>query len=306
LATIGSRHNYVTLVNPPRIFSMEWVQLEEIERFRGEHVDSPQIAEAFGLSSPLESPTTQGAAAPNNISPTTRNIAKVAVLFALLNLLLAIAAAVSWMEVAQVSLTGSRTGPTASLLRANESPAYRAALQRRALEEDGGVLESTGSEGLSEPFDVPKRSRMLAVELKTKVLNDWTYITAEMLSTDGEQVLGTTGREVSYYSGVEGNGAWSEGNRNGRILVKAPPPGRYRLQISQESGGASGIVEGRVRLGARLSRYHIWLAILFLLLALAVFALWKRCEDERFGVSYEDLEMDFYSDDEGDEPDVFL
>jgi hypothetical protein len=259
LATIGTRHNYVTLVKPPRIYTIEWVELEEIERFIGEHVASSEIAEAFELSSPLESPTVQGAAAPNKIRPNTRRIAKAAVFFGLLNLFQACSSLGAGREVALVRLAG----------------------------DEGGIL-SEEQEGMSEAFEVPEGARTLALELKTRVKNDWTYITAELLSVDGEQVLGTTGREVSYYSGVEGGESWSEGNQKGRLLVKAPPPGRYLLQISQESGGAPGIVEGRVHLGARTSRYYFWLGALFLVFAGVVFAFWQSAENERFGISNDD------------------
>jgi hypothetical protein len=42
------------------------------------------------------------------------------------------------------------------------------------------------------------------------------------------------GREVSYYSGRDSDGAWTEGSQTDSVIVPSVPPGRYYLRIEPE------------------------------------------------------------------------
>jgi len=46
------------------------------------------------------------------------------------------------------------------------------------------------------------------------------------------------GREVSYYSGYDSDGSWSEGKQNDAVVVPRVPPGHYYLRIEPEADPA--------------------------------------------------------------------
>lgn len=69
----------------------------------------------------------------------------------------------------------------------------------------------------------------------TTLSNHWAYITMALINSDTDEAL-DFGREVSYFSGSDSDGPWTEGSPNDRAVVPNVPPGRYYLRVEPEDG----------------------------------------------------------------------
>lgn len=85
---------------------------------------------------------------------------------------------------------------------------------------------------VTQPFDVPGRGNV-EVELSTDLKNNWAYFSLALLREDGAQGF-DFGREVSYYSGRDSDGSWSEGKAKDSVILPRVPAGRYYLRIEPE------------------------------------------------------------------------
>jgi len=74
------------------------------------------------------------------------------------------------------------------------------------------------------------------VEIKTtaNVSNSWIYLNYALINQDTGQAW-DFGREVSYYSGRDSDGSWTEGSRRDTVIVPSVPPGHYYLRIEPEA-----------------------------------------------------------------------
>lgn len=73
----------------------------------------------------------------------------------------------------------------------------------------------------------------LEVTLTTDLSNDWAYFGLALINDDTGMAY-DFGKEVSYYSGTDSEGAWSEGNRLSSVSIPAVPAGRYYLRVEPE------------------------------------------------------------------------
>jgi hypothetical protein len=86
---------------------------------------------------------------------------------------------------------------------------------------------------VTEPFEIPGRTSNVEVEIKTDLDNNWAYFNLALLREDGSQGF-DFGRDVSYYSGRDSDGNWSEGKATDSVVLPRVPPGRYYLRIEPE------------------------------------------------------------------------
>jgi len=84
-------------------------------------------------------------------------------------------------------------------------------------------------------FDVKGRKTNVEVSTKTGLYNNWTYINYALINNETGQAW-DFGREVSYYTGRDSDGAWSEGGRKDSVTIPAVEPGRYYLRVEPEMG----------------------------------------------------------------------
>jgi len=85
LARRGDKHEYVDLICPPRIMSVELTGAREQERFVGEYVTPKELTEAFERKRPLPDPIGVHGAQPSPVTAAHRWTAWACVLFALIN-----------------------------------------------------------------------------------------------------------------------------------------------------------------------------------------------------------------------------
>lgn len=229
-ATVGDRGEYLDFIDPPHVFSVE-LGGDEIERFVGHHVDAKEVYEAFGRASAYKRPLGVGAAAPRYLTGTRKAMLAVAAVFTLVNL------------VAMFATLGSGQ----PLLDVTVAPTEVAA----------GTWQS-------EPFAVPEGATTLGLSFDSNLDNAWLAVESELLSVDGEETLGVTGAEISYYHGYEGGESWSEGSRDTTDYYRAPPAGQYRLGLTFE--GSPTPLRVRVTEGAKLTRYPMGMFVVCLAL----------------------------------------
>ena len=86
----------------------------------------------------------------------------------------------------------------------------------------------------SEPFDISGRRSNVAIRSQANVNNSWVYLDMALINTTTGTVH-KVGREVSYYSGYDSDGSWSEGSRSDEAFLSDIPPGRYILEADAEA-----------------------------------------------------------------------
>ncbi len=109
---------------------------------------------------------------------------------------------------------------------------------------------------VTETFDIPGRGNV-EVLIRTNLENNWAYFNLALLREDGAKGY-DFGREVSYYSGRDSDGSWSEGGRRESVILPSVDPGKYYLRIepdmdaqasAQAAAGMSMNYEVEVRRG---------------------------------------------------------
>lgn len=119
----------------------------------------------------------------------------------------------------------------------------------------------------------------VAVRVDTDLSNDWAFFSLALINEE----TGTAfdfGREVSYYSGRDSDGDWSEGNRYGSTTVPAVPAGRYYLRVEPDMDD-SGTHRMQYTISVKQGVMGwLWLIVAFFLLPLP--AIWRSWQYGRF------------------------
>ena len=68
---------------------------------------------------------------------------------------------------------------------------------------------------------------------RPNLYNNWAYFNFALINEETGQAY-DFGREVSYYTGRDSDGTWTEGSTSDRVIVPIVPPGRYYLRVEPE------------------------------------------------------------------------
>lgn len=130
--------------------------------------------------------------------------------------------------------------------------------------------------------DFELKGRVSSVEIETgaDVSNQWIYLNYALIDEDTGQAY-DFGREVSYYSGVDSDGHWSEGSPRDQVILPAIPPGRYYLRIEPESDPKFGVIFYTVTVTRDVPPLAMYLAALGALLLPAVLISWRTYNFEQ-------------------------
>jgi len=82
-------------------------------------------------------------------------------------------------------------------------------------------------------FDLKGGETNVEVEIKTDMQNDWMYLGLALIN----EQTGTAydfGKEVSYYTGSDSDGNWTEGDRADSVSIGGVQGGKYYLRIEPE------------------------------------------------------------------------
>lgn len=108
----------------------------------------------------------------------------------------------------------------------------------------------------SEPFQLDGR-RNIRIVGESPVQNTWVYIEGDLIN-DETGVVQSFPIEISYYQGVDGGEAWTEGDQKDSAYTSAMPAGRYILRLEgqwekwQQPAVVSVTVEQNVATGFNL------------------------------------------------------
>ena len=244
-------------VAPPRMLSKE-VAESEITWSLGTYTEPDTVWKAFQLT---DSPPEREGVGPNQ--PSTGADAKQVFMRALLAV-----AALIVLYIA-FSIAGSKT------------------IHRQSV-----AIPSTALPGSPEaaifagPMFVPAESN-LQVKVQAPVSNSWLYLEGALINEETGAV-DEFDLEVSYYSGYDSDGSWSEGSTTEARYIPTVPPGRYTLRLEpQWESGRPPPPSYALTVTSRVPRfYHVFLAALALL-AWPAGRLWRyfRFETERWSES---------------------
>jgi uncharacterized protein DUF4178 len=84
-------------------------------------------------------------------------------------------------------------------------------------------------------FTLQGRTSNVRLTIDTDLSNNWTYFNVALINEQSGTAY-DFGREVSYYSGYDSDGSWSEGSTVDRATIPSVPSGRYYLRVQPELG----------------------------------------------------------------------
>jgi hypothetical protein len=115
----------------------------------------------------------------------------------------------------------------------NEIAASKDPVFNRAYQLTSGAPKGEAS-FVTDVFELKGRTSNVEIKTTANVSNSWIYLNYALISQDTGQAW-DFGREVSYYSGRDSDGSWTEGSGRDRVTVPSVPPGHYYLRIEPEA-----------------------------------------------------------------------
>jgi len=88
-------------------------------------------------------------------------------------------------------------------------------------------------------FRLKDRQTSLKIAIETDLTNDWIYLGMALINDD-TGVAYDFGKELSYYSGTDSDGSWTEGSKRGSVTIPPAPAGSYYLRVEPEMNKTSG------------------------------------------------------------------
>jgi len=195
-------------IAPPFILSSESTP-EETTWSMGEYVASSEIRDAFKLKADLPSPMGVYSDQPNPFGDDSGHFWRRGWTFVIVALFLVIG---TWVMAKRETVY-------------SENYHYKQGEQAEA-------------SFVTPEFDLGGHTSNVIVETNTDVSNDWVYIHYSLVNTDTD-VAYDFGREISYYSGSDSDGSWTEGDWKDKAIVASVPPGKYYLRVEPEKDPGS-------------------------------------------------------------------
>lgn len=223
-ASLGESVETADYVAPPALLSRESSD-SELHWSLGVYQTHADVRRAFGLES---LPDVASGVAPNqpfrhrHWAPVA--VALVALLFTCV-LILAVSARSRQVYVGEFRLEHAAAGDGGSL-SFDTAPS-------------GATSPASASPYVffTPPFELEAR-RNTAVELSLPLVNDWAFVTVDLLhEATGE--MRTYSTELSYYSGVEGGEHWSEGSTRSTHVFAAGQAGSHVLRLELQTPAPS-------------------------------------------------------------------
>ncbi len=194
-------HDYVS---PPYMLSAEATE-QEVTWSLGTYTDGRALGRAFGIKD-LRSPVGVFSNQPN---PHTGSAKAILRTFALLMLALALMFGLNRMTARNELVFSGQ---------------YR---YTRA--------QGDTSAFVTDPFELKGRQSNVDVRIDTDLDQEWMYLNLALIDEGTGQAY-DVGREISYYSGRDSDGSWSEGSRDDHFRLGSVPSGRYILRVAPEGG----------------------------------------------------------------------
>jgi len=259
-------------VAPPFILSAEASEGETTWSL-GTYTPSDAIAKAFGL--PRSWPLASGVFA-NQPNPHTSRSG------AVLKLCLALVAALVLMLVGNVALSGNGL-------------AHQGSYQyRRAPNPDTEAAIVTDS------FTLSGRPSNVQIAIEADLDNDWVFYSLALVNETTGDTRDAT-KQLSYYTGTDSDGRWTEGSRRGTVKLASVPAGTYFLRIGTEGGEpGKSVVNYQVQVRRDVPSYGFYflafgaivIPAVFLFIPAASFEQRRWAESDHAPVASDDSEDD--------------
>jgi len=135
------------------------------------------------------------------------------------------------------------------------------------------VGEDSTAAFVTETFALTGRQSNVEIDLEADVDNDWVFFSLALINeTTG--IARESTKQVSFYSGTDSDGSWSEGSRRGRLRIASVPPGPYFLRVAPEGGEPDKpSVSYTIRVRRDVPGYGFY-ALAFGAIVLPAFLLW--------------------------------
>lgn len=117
---------------------------------------------------------------------------------------------------------------------------------------------------VTEPFAV-REPGTVELSMSADLLNTWIDLDLALINIETGTAWNVA-RELSYYSGTDSDGPWTEGSRQGRLLLPRVPAGQYYLRVEPDSEKTSQRVPYTIRVRRdvpSLLPYGVALLVLF-------------------------------------------
>jgi hypothetical protein len=246
---VGEFATVADYISPPRVISSE-DNGQEITWSMGEYIYGRDLWKAFGLKG---DPPQRIGVYENQPSPLSAAATKIWVAFA------------GFALVLLLMLIGF------AVTARNEQVMY------------GTYQFNTNSRGeasfVTDVFEVNGHTSNLELTTEANVNNNWMYVNYALINRDTGQAY-DFGREVSYYSGSDQDGPWTEGSRYDHVTIPSVPPGYYYLRVEPESDTGRGTIDYSISLKRDVPQMSFYGLAFLALLAPAALITWRSMNFE--------------------------
>ncbi|MFI5311882.1 MAG: DUF4178 domain-containing protein [Gemmatimonadales bacterium] len=126
---------------------------------------------------------------------------------------------------------------------------------------------------VTKEFPITGRTSNVEVAIDASLTNSWVYFNLALINQETGRAL-DFGREVSYYTGSDEDGFWSEGGTSDRSYLPSVPAGTYFLRVQPEGpAGDARTIGYTIKLRRDVPRTTFFLIALGLLAAVPLIAL---------------------------------
>ncbi|WP_172203192.1 DUF4178 domain-containing protein [Niveibacterium sp. COAC-50] len=236
---LGDKVQVRDFIAPPNVLSCEQTD-NEWTWSAGRYLSPDEVTAAFALKRPLMRASGVNACQPNPHAATRWPVLGLFLVFAL----------VAWI------VHGVFTGGSSAVFH-----------QTRLELQPGQETSLT-----SEPFRIPSDQRRVEVDHFAPVSNTWAGVEVELVNRgSGEHFAAAN--EISYYSGYDSDGSWSEGGQSGSAVFYQVPAGEYHLVVRGElPADASQLLTDQVTLRVAPPPFSNLASCWLLLLCFPLFA----------------------------------
>lgn len=267
----GERANFSDYVNPPAILSIEvYPELEEITWSHGVYVERGVIAEAFKIK---DLPRSSGVYLnqPNKFARRWKEV-RVVVVLALLSLLFVQASSFVFQQEAVL------TDASFEFVRKPTAPSSTTGL---ALAPTPSPPAGDSQNSLVTPrFNLQGGEQRVTIEATAPLDNEWLGLDLDLVNTKTNAST-PAALELSYYSGYDSDGPWTEGSRKGRVSLPGVPPGEYFVVVEPSAAASLSHIPFtiQVRGGGVFNSNFVLMLVLVLLYPAYLF--WRASQFEK-------------------------
>ncbi|WP_223879007.1 DUF4178 domain-containing protein [Chitinimonas arctica] len=243
---VGESVQVHDFISPPYLLSAEFSK-KELSWTLSEYLPGTEVSEAFKPAKPL--PAAVGVAA-NQPSPTSHG-----------RYWLAFGAFCLLAVVLQLIFSS-------------------VAAQRKIWEGDLSIPANATEGSLDTPPIRIERTGNLEIRQSAPLQNRWLYTDLALINRSNGDTI-RLGRELSYYSGVDSDGSWTEGSQGDDALLAEVPAGDYVLQVDAETEAKPEDLTAHIML---VRDVPIWSNFWLLLFGLSIVPLLAWWRSQRFEI----------------------